>query len=68
MLQIQLQGSSSILVVVELVLLVPPNHALEPSSMAFTSEKVSRLRMKIEKVMKDLPEGLRDIVTRHQDR
>ena len=34
----------------------------------FTSEKVSRLRIKIEKVMKDLPEELRDLVMRHQDR
>ena len=32
------------------------------------NEKVSRLREKIEKVMKDLPEDLRDLVTCHQDR
>ena len=41
-----------------------PNHLRAQ----FTSEKVSRLREKIEKVMKDLPEDLRDLVTRHQDR
>ena len=41
-----------------------PNHLRAQ----FTSEKVSRLRVKIEKVMKDLPEELRDLVMRHQDR
>ena len=41
-----------------------PNH-LRPQ---FTSEKVSRLRVKIEKVMKDLPVELRDLVMCHQDR
>ena len=40
-----------------------PNHLRAQ----FTSEKVSRLRVKIEKVMKDLPEELRDLVMRHQD-
>ena len=34
----------------------------------FTSEKVKRLRVKIDKVMKDLPEEMRELVLRHQDR
>ena len=39
-----------------------PNHLRAQ----FTSDKVKRLRIKIEKVMKDLPEELRDLVMRHQ--
>ena len=38
-----------------------PNHLRAQ----FTSDKVKRLRVKIEKVMKDLPEELRDLVMRH---
>ena len=41
-----------------------PNHL----SAQFTSEKVKRLRVKLEKVMKDLPEEMRELVLCHQDR
>ena len=33
----------------------------------FTSDKVKRLRVKIEKAMKDLAEEMRELVLRHQD-
>ena len=46
-----------------------PYHATPIHHLAqFTSEKVSRLRVEIEKVIKDLPEDLCDLVTHHQDR
>ena len=41
-----------------------PNHLRAQ----FTSEKVERLRVKIERVMKDLPEEMCELVLRHQDR